>query len=227
VASQSVPPSAYSFAAEPLAPASFGSGAAPTSFTLERHGGRPRSGNGALDWVAFVLAILAPPIGLLLGIVAVVVDSRTKGYVAGIAKAAIGIGAALSLVLGVAVVVQTKINNDQAAHAAIVASSHAWCTKLNANPATLTSDTLGWPSPGDTIPASIKKMKTYEKFWDSLAKVAPAGILSDTQKVAATAKSIAATVQSTQTLNDAGNIAQMQNVVASSGINSWVSNYCK
>ncbi len=173
-----------------------------------------------------MLSILAPPIGLLLGITAVVVDSRTKGYVAGIAKAAIGIGAALTVVLGVAIVVQAKINNDQAAHASIVASSHAWCTQLKTNPATLTSDTLGWPSPGDTIPASIAKMKTYETFWESLAKVAPAGILSDSQKVAATAKSIGTTVQSTQTLNDAGNIAQMQNVVARSGIKSWVSNYC-
>jgi hypothetical protein len=159
-------------------------------------------------------------------VVAVIADSRTKGFAAGPAKAAIGIGAVLSLVLGVAFVVVAKINGDQSAHAAVVASSHAWCTKLESNPATLSSDTLGWPSPGDTIPASITAMKSYQAQWDALVKLAPTGIRSDTQKVADTAKSIIATVQTTQTLNDAGNVAQLQNVVAQSGIHGWVSSYC-
>ena len=217
---------AFSFADQPLAPSSFADTAGPSAFTLERHNNGARSGNGPLDWIAFVLAFLAPPIGLLLGIGAVISDWRSKGYAAGIAKAAIGIGAALSLVLGVAFVVVTKINSDQAAHAAIVASSSAWCTKLKSDPATLSSDTLGWPSPGATIPASITAMQSYQTYWDGLAKLAPAGIRTDTQKVADTAKSIVATVQSSQTLNDAGNVAQMHNVVARSGIHDWVSNYC-
>jgi hypothetical protein len=69
-------------------------------------------------------------------------------------------------------------------------------------------------------------MKTYQASWDALAGLAPSGIRADTQKVADTAKSIIATVKSTQTLNDAGNVAQMQNVVATSGIHGWVSSYC-
>ena len=231
-AAQAIPPSpaeqagVFSFAAQPLAPTSFTAGTGPSSLTLERHHTAARSGNGPLDWIAFVLAFLAPPIGLLLGIAAVITDSRSKGYAAGIAKAAIGIGVALTLVLGVALAVVTKINSDHAAHASIVASSRAWCTKLQSNPATLSSDTFGWPSPGDTIPASITKMKTYQAYWQGLAKVAPSGIRADTQKVVDTAKSIVATVQSTQTLNNAGNIAQLQNVVATSGIHGWVSTYC-
>jgi hypothetical protein len=204
----------------------FASAAGPSAFTLERRHSTARWGNGPLDWIAFVLAFLAPPIGLLAGIGAVIVDSRTKGYAAGIAKAAIGIGAALSIVLGVAFVVVSKINSDQAAHASIVASSRAWCAKLDSNPATLSSDTFGWPSPGDTIPSSIAAMTSFEAYWDGLAKLAPAGIRADTQKVADAAKSIVGAVQSTQTLNDAGNIAQLQNVVATSGIHGWVSNYC-
>jgi hypothetical protein len=220
------PQGVFSFASEPLAAASFAGGLGDSAFALERHEIRARSGNGPLNWVAFILAFLAPPIGLLLAIGAVVSDSRTKGYAAGIAKAAIGIGAALSVVLGVAFAVVTKINNDQSAHASIVASSRAWCTKLESNPATLSSDTFGWPSPGDTIPASITKITAYEAYWDSLVKLAPPGILSDTQKVAAAATSIVTTVQQTQTLNDSGNVAQLQNVVATSDIHGWVSNYC-
>ena len=216
----------FSFASGPVVPASFADGFGASAFTLERHGSGARSGNGPLDWIAFVFAFLAPPIGLLLGIGAVIRGSRSRGYAAGIAKAAIGIGAALTLVLGVALAVVSKVNNDQAAHASIVASSRAWCTKLESTPAALSSDTLGWPSPGDTIPSSITAIESYQAYWDSLAKLAPTGIRSDTQKVASAAKSIVATVQSTQTLNDAGNVAQMENVVATSGIHSWVSNYC-
>ena len=227
-------PEAPPVAAPPIAqapvapPAAFSSVTAtgPSALILERRHTQPRSGNGPLDWIAFVLAFLAPPIGLLAGIGAVIADSRTKGYAAGIAKAAIAIGAALSILLGVAFVVLSKINNDQAAHASIVASSRAWCTKLESNPATLSSDTFGWPSPGDTVPSSITAMKAYEAYWEGLAKLAPAGIRVDTLKVADTAKSIVGAAQSTQTLNDAGNIAQLQNVVATSGIHAWVSNYC-
>jgi hypothetical protein len=214
------------FVPAPAVPVASATGPAPLVFALERRSRPPRSGTGPVDWIAFVLAFLAPPVGLLLGVVAVIIDSRSKGYAAGIAKAAIGIGVALSIVLGVAVVVVTKIDTDQAAHAAIVSSSSAWCTKLKSNPMTLSSDTLGWPSPAATIPASIPAMQGYETYWEGLAKVAPAGIRGDTQKVANTAKSIVAGVQSTQTLNDAGNVAQLQNVVAGSGIHGWVSNYC-
>jgi hypothetical protein len=217
---------AFSFAAEPLAPSTFGGGVGASALALERHGDRARSGNGPLDWAAFILAFLAPPVGLILGVAAVISGPRTKGYATGIAKAAIGIGAALSVVLGVGLVVVTKISTDNAAHAAIVASSSAWCTKLRADPATLTSDTFGWPAPGDTIPASIAAIKGYEAKWDALVKVAPRGIRSDTQKVLSTARSIGSSVQSTQTLNDANNVAQLQNVVAVSGIKGWVSAYC-
>jgi hypothetical protein len=196
------------------------------AFGLERRQSRPRSANGPLDWVAFVLAFLAPPVGLLLGIGAVVTEPRTKGFVTGLAKAAIGIGAALSLVLGVGLVVYAKVSHDQAAHDAIVASSRGYCSALKSNPATLTSDTFGWPSPGDTIPASITSMKQYEARWDSLVKLAPAGIRADTQKIATTAKSIVAGVVSTQTLDDSSDVAQMQNAVATTGINAWVTNYC-
>jgi hypothetical protein len=210
----------------PTPPAAAAAAEAGGAFGLERRQSRPRSANGPLDWVAFVLAFLAPPVGLLLGIGAVVTEPRTKGFVTGLAKAAIGIGAALSLVLGVGLVVYAKVSHDQAAHDAIVASSRGYCSALKSNPATLTSDTFGWPSPGDTIPASITSMKQYEARWDSLVKLAPAGIRADTQKIATTAKSIAAGVVSTQTLDDASDVAQMQNAVATTGINAWVTNYC-
>ena len=213
--------------AAPPAPSSFAGPPGVGSFALERHESRSRSGNGTLDWIAFALAFLAPPIGLLVGIGAAVSGSRGKGYAATIAKVAIGIGAGLSLVLGVVFVVVSKIDSDHAAHDAIVASSRAYCTKLEANPATLASNTFGWPAPGDTIPASITAMKSYDSTWKSLVGLAPVGILVDTKKVEAVAAGIESSVNSTQTLDDASNVAQMQDVVAATGIRTWVSTYCQ
>jgi hypothetical protein len=211
----------------PLVPSSFAGQTGAGAFALERHESRSRSGNGTLDWVAFALAFLVPPVGLLVGIGAVVSDSRSKGYVASIAKAAIGIGAGLSLVLGVVFVVVGRIDSDHASHDAIVASSRTYCTKLEANPATLASDTFGWPAQGNTIPASIKAIKSYDSTWKSLVRVAPAGIRDDTRKVEAAAAGILASVQSTQTMDDASNVSQMQDVVAATGIRTWVSTYCQ
>ncbi|HEX4402914.1 MAG TPA: hypothetical protein VHZ98_16465 [Galbitalea sp.] len=208
-------------ASSPVVPIGLG------TLTLERHHGGSRSGTGVLDWVSFVLAFLAPPVGLLAGIAAAVSGSRTKGFVASVAKAAMGIGAGLSLVLGVAFAVVSKIDSDQAAHNAIVASSRAYCAKLQSDPATLTSDTFGWPSPGDTIPDSITAIKAYDATWKSLVTVAPTGILADTKKVEAAAGSILSSVQSTGTLDNASNVAEMQNAVATTGISTWVSDYCK
>jgi hypothetical protein len=223
----SAPPPGVASPPAPAAPSSFTGPSGTGAFALERHQSHVRSGNGTLDWVAFALAFLAPPVGLLVGIGAVVSDSRGKGYVASVAKAAIGIGAGLSLVLGVVVVVVGKIDSDHAAHNAIVASSRTYCSKLESNPATLASNTFGWPAPGDTIATSIPAIKTYDSTWKSLVSVAPAGIRDDTKKVEATAASILASVQSTQTLDDANNVAQMQDVVAGTGIRAWVSTYCR
>jgi hypothetical protein len=223
----SAPPPSVALPSAPVAPSTFTGSSAVGAFALERHQSHPRSGNGTLDWVAFALAFVAPPIGLLVGIGAVVSDSRGKGYVASVAKAAIGIGAGLSLVLGVVVVVVGKIDSDHAAHDAIVASSRTYCSKLESNPATLASNTFGWPAPGDTIEASIQPIKAYDSTWKSLVSVAPQGIQVDTKKVEAAAAGILASVQSTQTLDDASNVAQMQDVVAGTGIRAWVSTYCQ
>lgn len=233
-------PAAYSYASQstgvadstaaPLNQAAFG----PGGFGLERHAPQSRSNNTPLDIAAVILAIVLPPIGLITAIVALVVGARSRGFATGLAKAALAIGIVFSIGTGVGVAVLAKMNSDQAAHNAIVASSQAWCTKLQANPATLKSDTFGWPAPADTIPASIKAMKEYVDFWNSLAKIAPSGtagvtqgIKGGTQDIADAAKSIETSVSKTQTLDDASNVSEMQQATSSSGVSNWVTEYCK
>jgi hypothetical protein len=216
----------FVFGAEPGAASTFAASAGVGAFGLERRAPHRRSATGPLDWVALVLSVIAPPLGLLAGIGAVIGGVRARGYAAGVAKAAIGIGAALTLVLGVAFIVGAKISNDNAAHEKLVSSSRAWCAGIASDRAALASDTFGWPAPGATIPDSIAAMQSYESRWEKLAGVAPAGIRADTRKVATTAKSIVTSVQTTQTLDDSSNIVDLQNVVATSAIPAWVSDYC-
>ncbi|HEY2643354.1 MAG TPA: hypothetical protein VGI56_06365 [Galbitalea sp.] len=200
---------------------------AATTLALTRRVQQRRARTSPLDWAAFVLAILVAPLGLLAGIAAVLLGTRNNGFASGIAKAAIAIGAVLTLVLGVGGIGLTNLAQRQAAHDAVVASSAKWCAQLKSNPATLSSSTFGWPPQGSTIPASITAMGTYENYWVALAKIAPAGILADTQQVATSAKSIVDSVQSTQVLDDANDVSAMQSVVAASGIPAWVNEYCK
>jgi hypothetical protein len=174
-----------------------------------------------------VLAFLVAPLGLLAGIAAVLLGTRNNGFASGIAKAAIAIGAVLTLVLGVGGIGLNNLAQRQAAHDAVVASSVKWCAQLKSNPATLSSDTFGWPPLASTIPASITSMQTFENYWVDLVKVAPTGIRSDTQQVATSAQSIINSVQSTRVLDDANDVSAMQSVVAASGIPAWVNEYCK
>jgi hypothetical protein len=216
-------PGAADTTPESPAPSAFGI----ARLGLERHEPSSRSGNSPLDWVAFILAFIAPPLGVIAGIVAIVFGTQTKGFAAGIAKAAVAIGIVLSIALTVGLVVVGKLNSEQAAHDAIVASSRPYCAKLESNPATLASDTYGWPSPGTTIPTSITSIQAYVTYWTDLKAIAPKGIKGGTGQIASAAQSILGSVQKTQTLDDASNVSDMQDAVASSGVPDWVSEYCK
>ena len=197
-----------------------------TGFQLERHQSSRRPTNSPFDISALVLAVVLPPIGLIVSIVTAVIESRSRGYTVGLVKAAIAIAVVLSIALGVGGAVLAKVSGDQAAHAALVASSRSWCTKLQANPATLQSDTFGWPAPADTIPDSMTSIATYVSFWKSLVAIAPSGIKGGTQQVESAAQSIYSSVKSTQTLDNAANVSNMQDAAASSGVQSWVTQYC-
>jgi hypothetical protein len=202
-------------------------GSGPATLALSRRVSARRARTSPFDWIAFVLAFVVAPLGLITGIGAIVVGIRSNGFASNIAKAAVTIGAVLTVVLGIGLIGLSNLAAQQAAHDAVAASSVKWCTQLKSNPATLASNTFGWPAPASTIPASITAMQTYENYWVALVKIAPSGIRPDTQQVATSAQSIISGVQSTQTLDDSSDISTMQSVVAASGIPSWVSEYCK
>jgi hypothetical protein len=202
--------------------------AAPATRTLdlERRTHGPVRSTGVLDWVAFVLAFLVAPLGILTGIAALVVSSRRNGWTSGIARAAVAIGVVVSVVLGGGVFLLSNVQQQQAAHDAIVASSKSYCGQLKSTPGMLQSPTYDWPSVQSTIADSIVAMQTYEDSWTSLAKSAPVGVKVGTQGIATAAGAIIASVTNSRVLDDDSNVLQIQQAVSNSGIAAWVSAYC-
>jgi hypothetical protein len=227
-----LPPAAPAEDAPPAA-VEFPFGTSPTpsvtgsrSLELERRSRKRVRSTGVLDWVAFVLAFIAPPLGVLVAIASLIVSYRIKGWTAGIAKAALAIGVVFTVVLAGGLFLLNNVNQRQGAHDAIVASSRQYCSELRSVPGRLQSPTYGWPAVQDTVQDSLTAMQKYEDTWKALVAVAPDGIRTGTQQVDTAAQSIIANVTSSRVLDDPGNVAQMQQAVSTSGIANWVAGYC-
>lgn len=180
-----------------------------------------------LDWTALVVAVLLPPIGFVVGIVAILLSRHRVGWSSGVARAATLVAVALSLVLAAGAVVVNDIAQDAAAEAALVESSADFCAALDASPGTLQSDTFGWPAPGNTIPASIEAMRQYETLWATIAAAAPAGVKAGSDDVLARARSIIASVELSRTVDDDTNRALMRAAASRSGVLPWSAAYCR
>ena len=219
----SVPPAppvaANSFARDPIVPS--------RSLELDRHVYAPSRGTAVLDWVAFALAFLVAPLGIVAGVVAVILGHRSRGWASGLAKAAIGIGVVLSVALGGGYALLSNVQQKQAAHDAVIASSAKWCSQLRSTPGVLQSPTYDWPSEQNTVALSIVAMQQYVDHWAQLTKVAPAGIRSGTSSIEKSAAGITSNVTTSRVLDDSANQSTMARTVSASGVAAWVAQYCK
>jgi hypothetical protein len=68
---------------------------------IERRPARKRPTSKVLDWVAFVFAFLAPPVGFVLGVVSVLVGLCGRGWTTALGRAGVAIGLSLTVVLAV------------------------------------------------------------------------------------------------------------------------------
>lgn len=194
---------------------------------LQPHARRRHRSTRALDWISFALAILVPPLGLVVAIVAVLVGVARNGWASAVAKVALAIAVALSLVVAGFGIVGGAAFARQQAFDAVVSSSAKFCAKVDTLPGRMQSSTFGWPSPAATVEASLPAMKAYSTLWSEAASVAPSAIRAGTKSLATEASSIEASVATTRTLDDAANVARMQQVASASGVGNWVVTYCK
>lgn len=176
--------------------------------------------------IGLILAILIAPLGLILGIVCAVGSARRRGWVVGIVKATIAIGAIMTVVLAIGGSFAYNQYQQQQRHDAIAAESAAFCSALTADPGMYRPPTFGWPAVAASIPDTLAAMQAFEDRWVELEKVSPAGIKADVAKVAAAAKQIIDSVTVARTVDDASNIAVLTSVASASGVPAWHSEYC-
>jgi hypothetical protein len=175
--------------------------------------------------IALILAILLPPIGLVVAIVAAARSASRRGWVVGVVRAAVAVGIVMSVVAAGGAYAGYKVIRQQQAHDRTVAASAPFCTALKKDPA-LTAADGGWPSPAASVPASVAAMQAFVDRWNALAKIAPEGVRQGVAGVAAAGTDVIGSVQVSHTLDDAQNRQSLQSAVAASGVAEWRAEYC-
>ena len=105
--------------------------------------------------VAFALAFVVPPVGLIASIVAAAQSARRRGWVHGFVKAALAISIVTTIAAGIAGAFAYKTLEDQQRHAAIEAASTQFCATVAEQPDMITPPTFGFPGPGPSIPDTV------------------------------------------------------------------------
>lgn len=186
----------------------------------------PKRRAPALDWIALVLAVLAPPIGLITSVIARILARTRQGWSTRVARAATVVSVILTLVLGAGGVGLFALDRQAAARAELVAQTVPLCTMVDAHPGILTDPAFGWPPVGASIAESLTAMTEYATRWQALVPHAPKQIAVDVEVVAKTAQSIVTGIETSRTVDGNSNFARMQAIAASSTLPAWVAEYC-
>jgi hypothetical protein len=109
----------------------------------------------------------------------------------------------------------------------VKADSAALCTDLGATPGVLSQPGFGWPTDVADLPTTVESMKAYQARWANLAKVGPPSIRADLAFVAEAAGQIASRVESSQSIDRPGNLAEIQAVTSKTDVAAWAAKYCE
>jgi hypothetical protein len=187
----------------------------------------PEPTRSPLDWIALVLAIVVAPLGLVAGIVASVLSVRRHGYVSGLARSAIVVSVVLCLALTGGGVAYSFYAKGQAHEAALRASSAPMCKLIAEKPRILSDAAFGWPALGTTIPAYVDAVTAYEKWWTSLAKVAPKPVASQVVAIEKAAQDASSRIAVSKVIDHDQDYADLQKVASASTLPKWVGTYCE
>jgi hypothetical protein len=197
---------------------------APPLVTSRRE--RQRARTGPVGWAALVFAILAPPLGFILSLIARALSLRKYRRTTRVLNAALTLSIVFSVILAAGGAVAYAFGLANADEAKIVAESHAFCVSLSKTPGVLDQPAYGWPTEVKSLPETIADMKAYEKRWEELAKIAPQTIREQVASIGAAAKTIVGEVESSNTIERDSNLARMSTVTSATTIPSYTAKYC-
>lgn len=179
-----------------------------------------------LDWISLPLALLAPPLGLLLNLVSRILSRRTHGWTTTVAKVVTPLSIVFILVAGVGLVAYSDYAEDEAARAGIIAQAQPLCVELAKSPGFTELPAYGWPTGVATIPITLDSMKAYQARWQQLADLAPAGAKANVQAIADQAQTLVASVETNRAIDRNGNLVAMSAVTDASGLPGWIATHC-
>ena len=131
---------------------------------------------------------------------------------------------AVGVVIGAGVTAYSKV---QDAESKVKADSAAFCTDIAATPGVLSEPGFGWPTDSAAgIGGSLEAMKLYQARWQNLATVGPPTMRRDLEAIATAATKITTSVEGSNTIDRAGNLAAMDRVTSQTALRSWAKKYC-
>ena len=198
----------------------------PTVFEFGDRPERARLRPGVGDWSSLVLAVIAPPIGLILSIIVRVTSWRRTGWTSGVVRTATVLGSVFTILVVVGGIILSSIAGDAAKEAKIAADSAPLCAALAETPGVLESPAFGWPTEQGTLAITLEQMKAYQLRWQGLADVAPAEIRAGVSAVANAAQTLITSVETNRSIDRAGNLAAMDRVTSQTALRSWAKKYC-
>ena len=187
---------------------------------------RVKPKTSVLEWIGLVLAVIAPPLGLVVTIVARIVTRYRNHWTTTVAKAATVISIILTLVLAAGTVVYSVLAEEQAAEDRVFASAQPLCEALATTPGVLDTPGYGWPIEVAALPQTLDAMRAYQARWTELTALAPDAAKTNLGAIADQAAVLVAAVESTQAIDRQGNLAKMAAVTGASGLPAWVKTYC-
>jgi len=187
---------------------------------------RVKPKTSVLEWIGLVLAVIVPPLGLVVTIVARIVTRYRKHWTTTVAKAATVISIILTLVLAAGTVVYSVLAEEQAAEDRVFASAQPLCEALATTPGVLDTPGYGWPIEVAALPQTLDAMRAYQARWTELTALAPDAAKANLGAIADQAAVLVAAVESTQAIDRQGNLSKMAAVTGASGLPAWVTTYC-
>jgi hypothetical protein len=190
---------------------------------------RVRAHTRWFDWSTLALAFIAPPVGFVASIVVRVLSYRKHGWTSGVTRTATVVSVIMTAVLAVVVTINLNLAAADAAQAARVSASAPLCAELqgiDGEPGVLDQPGFGWPVERTAIPETLSAMKDYQTRWMSFTEIAPSFETASVRAIADAAGTLVNQVETSQTINREGNLAQITTITAQSPLPQWFATYC-
>lgn len=190
-------------------------------------GDLPDARASSLERLAVVLAVVAPPIGLALGVTSAGASRRRRGWVSRISVIAIALAVVMIGVwivggLGVGVAIKAQQRHDTKAIAA-----RSFCAAIRAGKLDVNDSGFGWPAQQATVDDSLTAMRGFVASWTAVEKVAPSDIRSAVAGVVRTGTALEQAAQTSRQINIDSDLDNWAAIHSASTLPAYVNAYCR